>query len=493
MSKTIVNEPQSQPTSKFAGSVGGTVKSMLGGASRSYFILEHKTQTSKYKIGKSEEFIGDYVELGRGSKYAVSFGEDCSTVSRPHAAIVRQGEGWVLRPLSRNNPTLLNNRAIQSDTPLGNGDQIQLSHEGPKMIFLATSGLKVGTLGLTARFNAMRREALRPYRTALWSLAVLLVAVIGLAGYEIICIVDRLDKVNKQLKEAEERLAFNAESNNKAMEALKEKMKEDSTRQSDKVRRLQDEIKNQPPRQPDPEPNLAKLHPSVFYIQTDRIEVNGKVLNDKEGNSVRISGSGFLLEDGRFVTARHVAQPWLFNPQESESMLLANYLSTNEDAEVIHYFKIVNENKQVYALSSKDISINDSDDEINDFQDAKGNPFKIRFGSLSQDWASIQTNLKEGLKSGADQACSLKAATPLHVLGHPLGVGAGKAPVYSEVKVGRDGCQEGLIWITSQNIDSGNSGGPVFHRTSQGFSVVGVVSAKYGSSQGVFVPLSKVK
>jgi hypothetical protein len=513
---------------KFSGSVGGTMKSMFGGKGRTFFMLEYKTASARYKPGQTEEFMGDYVELGRG-QYAVSFGNDCPTVSRPHAAIVRQGEGWVLRPISRSNPTLLNNRPIQADAFLQNGDQIQLSAEGPKMVFLATPAQTVSGLGLTSRLNAMRREVLRPYRTAVTVMSIVLLLTIGGSTYANWYWFDKYQQLEDTVAAGEkamvgklnDALQKQKEENDKKVKEIEEKYRLEKERlereRRERERRERENDGNQPS-QPDggvainetpnngvnPEPpsgseNVDKpstespsvLYPGVFYIRTIRIEVDGKILAEGE-KPVGISGTGFFLNDGRFVTARHVVFPWLFPPFTSKPFILANLMSNNTDKEVVHYFIAVNgEGKQI-ELSSNNFRYDDSGDKLENLE-SEGKTYKFRFAALRKDWASCKLNVKGALTSGADAACKLNVETPLTVLGYPQGVGAGGNPVHNKVLVARDGCEEGMIW-TDQNIDSGNSGGPVFVRTSSGgYAVVGVVSAKIGGSLGVYVPLSSVQ
>ncbi len=110
---STISQPKS--TEKFTKSVTGSLKSLVGSKGRTFFILEHKTSSKKFRIGQSTEYLGDYVELGRGNSFTVNYGDDCPTVSRPHAAIVREGNGWVLRSLSKSNPTLVNRRPLQKD------------------------------------------------------------------------------------------------------------------------------------------------------------------------------------------------------------------------------------------------------------------------------------------------------------------------------------------------------------------------------------------
>jgi hypothetical protein len=493
MKSATMNQPYSQPTSKFAGSVGGTIKSMLGDKSRTYFTLEHKTQTEKYKVGTTEEFIGDYVELGRGNRYAVSFGEDCSTVSRPHAVIVRQGEGWMLRSLSHSNPTLLNNRPIQGDTFLGNGDQIQLSHKGPKMIFLATSSQKIGTLGLTARFSAMRREVLRPYKAVLAALSLLLIASFGLTLYydkkhseADIIQAGQIGKLDVSISDLNKKLVRNDSIENASKAKIAGLMQE--------IGDLKKTVKNQGNSLPPP-PEVLTLIKGLYYIMTESLEINGKKID------LGVSGTGFLLNDGRFVTARHVAMPWLYGIDGSDKLMLAlNNHYANDHESVVHNFVAINAHDPSKVLrfsTNKGSKLNENEDHVGPF-DIEGTTITLQIGTHTQDWIVFQTTQQgSGLQSGAASACSMNPATQLFALGYPQKSVSKKEdiakPTYAPLTVGRAGCHEGLLWITDRNIEQGNSGGPVFRITGKNtYEVVGIVSAGIANTQGILVPISSI-
>ena len=49
----------------------------------------------------------------------------------------------------------------------------------------------------------------------------------------------------------------------------------------------------------------------------------------------------------------------------------------------------------------------------------------------------------------------------------------------------------GVINISGRSFDRGNSGGPVFMKTNNGYVVVGIVSAGMGT-QGMIIPISKI-
>ena len=86
------------------------MKSLIGGSGRRYYVLEHKVASAYHKAGESQRIIVDQIELGRDPKCQVRFDESFKTVSRRHAAIVKEGDGWKLVQISQTNSTLLNGK-----------------------------------------------------------------------------------------------------------------------------------------------------------------------------------------------------------------------------------------------------------------------------------------------------------------------------------------------------------------------------------------------
>ena len=62
---------------------------------------------------------------------------DDVTVSRRHAEIVRQGDGYLVRDVGSLNGTYLNRERIESEAPLENGDELQIGRF--KLVFLRGS------------------------------------------------------------------------------------------------------------------------------------------------------------------------------------------------------------------------------------------------------------------------------------------------------------------------------------------------------------------
>ena len=168
-----------------AGSVGAGMKSVIGDKGRRFYILEHKVSSKFHKAGESQKIIVDEIEMGRDPRCQVRFDEQFNTVSRRHAAIVRDGDNWKLVQLSKTNSTYLNGHKVENEWYLQNGDEIQLSINGPKLGFIAPAGDKglVKSIGMTARLSLFRQQALRPYKTAVSILAACLILGCGIGAF----------------------------------------------------------------------------------------------------------------------------------------------------------------------------------------------------------------------------------------------------------------------------------------------------------------------
>ena len=173
-----------QPTAykrTLSGSVGAGIGSIFNAGGKNYYILEHKVSSKYHHAGEAQEIIVDQIEIGRDSKCQVQFDESFATVSRRHAAIVRDGDNWKLVQLSQTNKTFLNGHAIANEWYLQNGDEIQLSVNGPKLGFIIPQGAKAktGSIALSRRLSLFRQQALKPYKTAMAAMAAVIVLLIG--------------------------------------------------------------------------------------------------------------------------------------------------------------------------------------------------------------------------------------------------------------------------------------------------------------------------
>ena len=215
-----------------AGSVGAGAGALFNGSGRTYYILEHKTETAYHHVGESQKIIIDQIELGRDGACQVRFDESCATVSRRHAAIVKEGDRCKLIPLSQTNGTYVNGNLIQSEFYLNSGDEIKLSSNGPVIGFIQPQGAKslVNSIGLTERMNLFRQQALRPYKMAITILGIVLVlAVGGLLAYNIIQDqkhAEETAKLTTQINQTKDELAQAKVTQEKADQAVAAAQKE---------------------------------------------------------------------------------------------------------------------------------------------------------------------------------------------------------------------------------------------------------------------------
>ena len=503
-----------------AGSIGAGMKSVMGAGGRRYYVLEHKVSSKYHKAGENQMIIVDQIELGRAPSCQVRFDESFTTVSRRHAAIVKDGDNWKLVQLSKTNSTYLNGHRVETEWYLQNGDEIQLSTNGPRMGFIVPEGNKglVKSIGLTSRLNLFRKQALRPYKTAITTLACLLVLCIGVGGYFLI------KQQNMITQYRTDNIALINDFNTK-LEAQVEKNRQDSiAREEENLRQQQEheaeiaalrEEQNRAIRAAEErlrrtggtskgfdallaEQNVSK---DVYYLQTAKVVyiVDGEentIMNGEQPYGW--SGTGFLLNDGRFVTARHCIEGWLYTSPVADDMVSAvtRAASTNPNIKIKAYFVAISTmSGNQFTFTSDDFVINHSLDQIAQIgTDENGNPVNWQFSwpavdgmnekMWATDWAyTTNTNGKHGqIEADFNLSRNLMPMQDLVALGFPKGIGVldgneDVEPIPSKLTTSRKGLASNGCILHSRGTDHGNSGGPIFAVNSEGkLTVVGIVS-----------------
>ena len=503
----------------FSASIGAGMKSVFAGKGRRYYELVHKTRSQYHQEGAVQKIIIDSVELGRDPKCQVRFDESFPTVSRRHAAIIKEGEGWKLVQLSKTNSTSLNGNKVSDSWYLQNGDEIQLSTGGPKLGFVIPQGEAglVKSIGLTNRLNLFRKQALRPYKTALWCLLGALIALCVVGGW---AFRDQSKKYDKLVVEAAQKDSLNQVRMQNVVDSLSnvklgleqqvEEMRKKLKSNSAAINGLKKQVTPANGSSQGEKPgasstqgmkSIEQCFPFIYYIQTEVFEItypDGKVEQYKcwENKAPGWSGTGFLLNDGRFVTARHVIEGWQFwqsSEGEDSDMLYLNSI-VNNGGKVRYFFNCFSPSGANFSCCSDDFTVNRSQDQGGMTEDG----IKFTHGVVSTDFAYMRTGLSGGLPFDDVKCDQLKVKTELTVLGFPLGEGVNSIndikPIYGNATVASEGLQRGRILTTNTNTEHGNSGGPVFYNDEKGdLVVIGIVSGGRGTNLGNIIPMSRVR
>lgn len=492
--------------------------SVFNPSSRRYYILEHKVSSRYHRAGEAQEIIVDQIELGRDSRCQVRFDDGFPTVSRRHAAIVKDGDNWKLVQISKTNTTLLNGHPVKTEWYLQNGDEIQLSVNGPKLGFIVPTGKKatVGSIGLTRRLSLFRQQALRPYKQAIAALsAVLVLSVGGLTTWNLMMKHDFDKQIASAQKKLTEMVGKNAE-----LQALMDS----TSRVQEKQDSLINALKNQ--RGKVVYVNRGgtggggggkgvpadQLDNDVFFVYTTKIvATNGekefvlKTVN-KRGELIDYSwiASGFLLDDGRFVTAKHCVEGWKFfssakefianAPQDSTSMMAFLAAQNVEGWKLVAYLTAISPTKKLSFKSTDFVMSRSSEKKVEIVDGVYAVHSSLSDGS---DWAYIQTSQKGSIHADASLSANLQAGVELDIRGFPHGYGALDTDKLScfhgSCKTARQGLDGGIIKITGRNYEGGNSGGPALYKDNNQFKAVGIVSYEVSSTMGGLVPLSNLK
>jgi hypothetical protein len=376
---------------------------------------------------------------------------------------------------------------VEKEWYLQTGDEIQLAIAGPKLGFIIPAGNKstVGTIGLSRRLTLFRQQALRPYRTSIILLSLfLLLAIAGGAGYGIWQggKIGELTDDNAEMRAKTDTLISNSAELQAQIEAYEQKLKEDSIA-----------IANIPPPPPDVAKLIAAAKKDVYFVVTRSYIRHGTEIHSFPASS----GTGFMLNDGNFVTARHCVEPWLFD--FSEDAVSVNVYATTYPDEFEAYSEVSAYSAKglQFTLKSSDFKINRHKDIFIDVDvDENNRPMRLRrafpyiqkdgkqTGSetmLANDWAYAKVSHPSSLVADYKASTSLDTGEEIHVLGFPVGLGVADGssfiePIYNKMSVSRNNLNSAGCIMTSQGVDHGNSGGPAFVMRDSRLVVVGIVS-----------------
>ncbi len=495
------------------------MSSLFKPGGRRYYILEHR-ETSKYhRAGESQEIIVDNIEIGRDTHCQVRYDEAFKTVSRHHAGIVKDGDRWKIIPISKTNSTLVNGRPVRTEWFLENGDEIQLSVGGPRLGFIVPTGKRstVASIGLTRRLSLFRQQALRPYKTAIAALTcVLVLAVGGLVTWNLWQkhkYDEELAKFAQQITNSEDMLAKLKEKN-----ADLEKQIEDAAVEQARLDSLL-KVKSRPIHKTvvvrqggggggggGSVSALQQYEGDIFFIQAAICaSYEGKLipLQTSGGGTLGWTATGYLLSDGRFVTAKHCIEGWKFDSadaleqqlddlkDDTYKALFLSGLTGSNGVELVSVIYARSPSKEL-TLNSTQFRTTRSDEYRADV--GEGKSITRATGAKGSDWAYANVGQAGSIKADASLSSQLPAGSRLEVLGYPRGHSSSSGScLYGSCQTSGRGLNEGLILITGKNYEHGNSGGPVFYDDNGTFKAVGIVSFSVYDNMGGITPLYNLK
>lgn len=488
------------------------------------YYLEYHDADRLHPIGYRQPVDADTILLGRDPLAAIRFHDDFPTVSRRHAVIRWQGERLILEPISQTNSTLLNGRRIFRPETLRDGDEIRLSTDGPRLGVIAPTTSGTFRQGMVAQAadesTGDKRKSRRSF--LMGSIAALAAVAIGLGIWKITDLISenrRLDELIAQQQTAatpgsDTTADGQGQNTDPGLQARPDGIdlqgagtpgwggsETDGGNQGG----WSGPIAVAPPAGGGnaSESAMRVADKSVYYVMSLGFEVTTPSgqhyeieCGNGEGQIPGWSGTGFLLSDGRFVTARHVVEPWYFlqGTDDDEELLSLNILASN-GGKVVSYIGAVSPTGDKILFKSTDCRVNRSGDKR--MQTHGGERVTIAPAG-ARDFATYNAGRSGGLPFSAEASRNLRRGTRLTVLSFPLGLGANSyndiRPVYGTATVAADGLQDGMILTTETTYERGSSGGPVFITDSSGrLVVVGITSAIAGRSTGFIEPISSIR
>ncbi|MDH5381539.1 MAG: FHA domain-containing protein [Cyclobacteriaceae bacterium] len=468
---------------------------LFGGGNTPAYSLEYLSGAGDRKPGSSETIVMPYIELGRASSCGIRF-MDSLTVSRKHCAIEVKEKETFLVNLSETNPTLINGRPVNKKYFLNSGDEIQLSVEGPKLRYTTTSsGTK--TMSYTQKMGLVMQQAIRPYKTAVVSVALLFFMAIGILAfflfrtttelqrYEVItqAQADSIASVNKRngelastFSEYKRNIQKDIKKQKEVLQNEIEKQKQEFTKTEQKLDAEIQRLRKQS-NVSDAE-ILEALNPYVLAIFWEKVSVNFNGNIEEQSAGGECMCTGFLLEGGDFVTARHCIDAIL-----TESMDL-NMIDNNGGEVVLHFRAVSFDGNIDFRFTNKDLQADYSKDE-KVLNNVGGVDVVVRIPDYftGADWAFKKTSFTMGLSFDKSGSSNLKQGEELIVLGYSYGTqfrtSGSMQPYYSTAKTTLTGVHNGTIHVTDATFDGGNSGGPVFVKKDGIAQVVGIVTGKF--------------
>ena len=393
---------------------------------------------------KTHTIHTDYSEMGRDASCNLHFpeGQQYSMVSRRHTAIKRVDDCWYIVHLSNTNPTLVNGIPLSvpnQEMEIYDGDIIRLSNHGPELKFTISKVEEAAPeMDTATSIEAPTTEPPQTHRSRKWLWLLLPVLAVAAIAWGVI-----------------------------SLKPEKEQPKDINAQLADCMAEVY---------------HIKPIKMSfTFRGETETVDLEG----------IRWSGTGFCTSDGRFITARHVVEPWLTG--DSEDMFWFNIVASSGGTVRVTYEAISPSHSFQFSLD--DCHRNTSGDSVVSRRTLYGAKYQDVIPSgTTYDYAWLNRENESTMAVDTTKAQSVHMGEKLYILGYPYGLkGDQDKPLFSHAEAATSGLTDGVIVTTDTGFEHGNSGGPVMCEVDGVLKVVGIVTAGIGNSTGIVIPITLIQ
>ncbi len=487
------------------------------------FSIEFLTETRLHPRHSKIVFSDDYIELGRDTSCLIQFDESFPMVSRRHAAIQVRRQQVVLIHLSATNQTLINGRPVQKEWLLQNGDEIQLAADGPRLHF--AEKVHKPSVKFTDRIKVFSERALKPYRYALIGLGIVFVLSAVAAFFFIRKTLSEKEdlaaishSIEKQLAEQKMALAKGdsaliaertqktealAVANKKSEEfqaqlaALGQKINVLASPRTPvvQVAKQPKEASLAPPTGVNALLNEAKNHLYSLQLFLTIKDSNGEFMELKNGDQQKVivnnipleeKGTGFVLDDGRFVTARRWVEPWVYVRGEDDYLnLFANFIHYNGGRASVKIVATGPKGQQlVFQTHLFTTDLLKDQLSVGDFGFGKGK-ISTADPESGTDWAVFKGMPEKGLPFSRESS----EKDEIYTLGF---TNTSKNLVYGKAILGGVSPEGSLVMLQKASGSTNTYGAPALAIINRRPVVIGLVTAQKDGRPAI-IPISEIK
>jgi hypothetical protein len=241
----------------------------------------------------------------------------------------------------------------------------------------------------------------------------------------------------------------------------------------------------------------------AYKINNRNTEYRHHYTNDADEKYKPVYGTGFMTEDGYFITARRVIEPWayLFDTyvtlDTSNPLHIAAVMDWESVGGIIDAtYEAESKSGNRFTFHFRDFTVDKNKYKQVTVTSTDKDPYEVKQALSENDYAYTKTAQRgSSIVTDKDFSTKIPSGQTLHVLGFPRGMGSESnhiQPQYTYATTSNSGLMHGSIPVTGANYEEGNSGGPVFCEKDGKFVVVGVVSSNIGKNGGVIIPMSSI-